>query len=161
MPIIGKSFVVAWLCSSNKKAKKVSSKLCISMKFSIRLQSSALLSFYTTKYYDSGCGVLIKITKKGINSKSISDHPYILSAQMCCGVNGSSFFKWLLLQKCVKINQTTFFSLKLFPVISVGPQKYKHKQVITSLLFNIQKSSRHFLIIEIRVIFAVNNILKF
>ena len=27
---------------------------------------------------------------------------------------------------CMKIHETTFFSLKLFPVISAGPQKYKH-----------------------------------
>ena len=46
---------------------------------------------------------------------------------MSCGVNQSSLFKWLLLQNCVKINGTTFFSLKLFPLIASGPQKYKHK----------------------------------
>ena len=43
--------------------------------------------------------------------------------QMSCGVNRSSLFKWLLLQNCMKINETTFFSLKLFHVIAVGPQK--------------------------------------
>ena len=32
-----------------------------------------------------------------------------------------------ILQYCMKINGTTFFSLKLFPVIPAGPQKYKHK----------------------------------
>ena len=48
---------------------------------------------------------------------------------MSCGVNGSSLFKWLLLQNCVKINRTTFFPLKLFPVISGGPQKYKYENV--------------------------------
>ena len=29
--------------------------------------------------------------------------------------------------KLRKIKETTLFTLKLFPVISVGPQKYKHK----------------------------------
>ena len=29
----------------------------------------------------------------------------------------------LLLQNCLKINGTTFFSLKLFPLIASGPQK--------------------------------------
>ena len=46
---------------------------------------------------------------------------------MSCGVNQSSRIKWLLLQNCMKINRMTFFSLKLFPIISAGPQKYKHK----------------------------------
>ena len=38
-----------------------------------------------------------------------------------------STYQACLLQNCLKINGTTFFSLKLFPVISSGPQKYKHK----------------------------------
>ena len=42
---------------------------------------------------------------------------------MSRGVNRSSLFKWLLIQNCVKINGTTFFSLKLFPLIASGPQK--------------------------------------
>ena len=51
----------------------------------------------------------------------------IISGSTSCGVNRSSLFKWLLLQNCMKINGTTFFSLKMFPVIPSGPQKYKHK----------------------------------
>ena len=47
--------------------------------------------------------------------------------QMSCGVNRSSLLKWLLLQNCLKINKTPYFSLKLFPVISAGPHKYKYK----------------------------------
>ena len=43
--------------------------------------------------------------------------------QTSCDVNQSSLFKWLLIQNCVKINGTTFFSLKLFPFIASGPQK--------------------------------------
>ena len=52
-----------------------------------------------------------------------ADVPYVDDLR----VNWSSLLKWLLLQNCLKINETPFFSLKLFPVISAGPQKYKHK----------------------------------
>ena len=31
--------------------------------------------------------------------------------------------KWLVLQNCMKINKTTLFSSKSFPLISAGPQK--------------------------------------
>ena len=36
---------------------------------------------------------------------------------------GSSLFKWLLLQNCLKINGMTLFSSKSLPLISAGPQK--------------------------------------
>ena len=42
---------------------------------------------------------------------------------MSCGVNRSSLFKLFLLQNCLKINGTTLFSSKSFPLISAGPQK--------------------------------------
>ena len=44
---------------------------------------------------------------------------------MSCGVNQSNLLKWLPLQNCLKINGTTLFSSKLFPLISAGPQKFK------------------------------------
>ena len=53
--------------------------------------------------------------------------PWLVNRQTSCGVNQSSLLKRLLLQNCVKIYRTTFFSLKLFLVISAGPLKYKHK----------------------------------
>ena len=56
---------------------------------------------------------------------------------MLCGVNESSLFKWLLIQNCVKINGMTFFSLKLFPLIALGPQKPQKltaKKLIMKLL---------------------------
>jgi hypothetical protein len=57
----------------------------------------------------------------------------------------------------LKIHETPFFSLKLFPVISAGPQKYKHKLLY---FLTSKKVGGIFLIIEIRIIFAVNKILK-
>ena len=42
---------------------------------------------------------------------------------MSCGVNRSSLSKRLLLQNFLKINRTTLFSSKSFPLISAGPQK--------------------------------------
>ena len=54
----------------------------------------------------------------------------------------------------------TFFSLKLFPLIAAGPQKYKHKIGHNYFIFNVQKVRGIFLIIEVRVIFVVDKILK-
>jgi hypothetical protein len=57
----------------------------------------------------------------------------------------------------MKINGTTFFSLKLFPLIASGPQKYKHNY------FTFQRSKKlgaFFLIIKIRVISVVKCFLK-
>ena len=58
-------------------------------------------------------------TEEGV--AEVSAHHYIY--QTSCGVNGSSLFKWLLIQNCMRINGMTFFSLKLFPLIASGPQK--------------------------------------
>ena len=52
----------------------------------------------------------------------------------------------------------TFFSLKLFPLIASRPQKYKHK--IGHKYFTFKHPKKLELFIEIRVIFAVNKILK-
>ena len=68
------------------------------------------------------------------------------------------WIKLILIQNCVKIKGTTFFSLKSFPLIASGPQKYKHKIVI---YFSASKKVRGiFLIIKIRVIFAIKCFLK-
>ena len=64
---------------------------------------------------------------------------------MSCGVNQSSLFKWLLLQNFVKINETTFFSLKLFPVIAAGPQK---PQKLTSSKIKYEKFRSKILIFK-------------
>ena len=52
------------------------------------------------------------------------------------GVNESSRIKWLQLQNCLKITETTFISSKLFPRISAGPQK---PQKLTSLKIKSEK----------------------
>ena len=39
------------------------------------------------------------------------------------GSNDQADSSGLYFRMCVKINETTFFSLKLFPLISSGPQK--------------------------------------
>ena len=58
--------------------------------------------------------------------------------------------------------RNTLFSLKLFPVISAGLQKYKHETGHNYLVyFSTSKKVRGlFLIIEIREIFQVNEILN-
>ena len=55
---------------------------------------------------------LISISYARQDAISYIVHKY----QTPCGVNQSSLFKWLLLQNCMKINETTFFS-------SEAPQK--------------------------------------
>ena len=55
-------------------------------------------------------------------------------------------------------NDPLFF--EIVPVISAGPQKYKHKIGHNHFTFSSKLVRSIFLIIEIRVIFAVNKILK-
>ena len=62
---------------------------------------------------------------------------------MSCGVNQSSLLKWLLLQNCLKINETTLSSSKPFPLISAGPQK---PQKLTALKIKYEKFGPKFLI---------------
>ena len=54
-------------------------------------------------------------------------------------------------------NDLLFFEIV---VISAGPRKYKHKIGHNYFTFQHPKKSEAFFIIEIRVIFAVNKILK-
>ena len=96
--------------------------------------------------------------KKGGSVQHKASFFLLLLHSTSCGVDKSSLFKWLLLQNCVKINERTFFSLKLFPGLY-----HKITNVKKSLLvyFLTSKNIRGiFLIIEIRVILEANKILK-
>ena len=67
---------------------------------------------------------------------------------MSCGVKQSSLFKWPLLQNCLKINGTTLFSSKSFPLISAGPQK---PQKLTASKIKYEKFGSKILIMDILV----------
>ena len=56
--------------------------------------------------------------------------------------------------------QKDLLFFEIVPVISAGPQKFKHKLRHNYFTFNIQKVRGIFLIIEIRVTFGINEILK-